>query len=110
MTITVPAGTPSDGASVPRWPFVWYFFDAGMTKAAWTHDYLFRVCPPVVDFRTANRVYKELNAIEGRMNLATQALHYWAVSSPVGHAIWKRYRRESPILYVPDPYGRDLAP
>jgi len=39
--ITVPAGFPTDGASVPRLPFIYWFFGNTAKHAAVLHDFLY---------------------------------------------------------------------
>ncbi len=42
MTITVPAGFPTDGATVPRWPIVYWFFGGRAEEPAAIHDWIYR--------------------------------------------------------------------
>lgn len=63
--IIIPAGFETDLASVPRIPFVFWFWGGRAHRESILHDYLYRIdSKPVVSFWTANKLF--LEAMESR--------------------------------------------
>ena len=58
--VKIPKGFETDLASVPRVPFVYWFWGGKAHREAILHDYLYRLdSDPVVSFKDANKIFLE---------------------------------------------------
>lgn len=66
-TVTVPKGFVTDLASVPRMPFLYFYWGGRAHREAVIHDYLYRTdSVPLATFRQANGVLLEAMASRGK--------------------------------------------
>lgn len=67
IAIEVPIGFETDLSSVPRLPFVYWFWGARAHREGVLHDYLFRIdSEPIVSFMMANRIFLEAQKSRGK--------------------------------------------
>jgi len=65
--IAVPEGFENDLASVPRLPFIFWFWGGRTHREAVIHDYLYRIdSKPVVSFWMANKIFLEAAKLRGK--------------------------------------------
>jgi len=77
--IAVPEGFENDLASVPRLPFMFWFWGGRTHREAVIHDYLYRIdSNPVVSFSIANRVFLEAAKLRGKSWYVRWPM-YWGV-------------------------------
>lgn len=77
-SITVPQGFETDFASVPRLPFMYWFFGGTAHKAAVLHDYLYSVGGTEEDRLYADQVLKAGMLADGQ-NSVSAGVMYFAV-------------------------------
>ena len=77
--IAVPEGFENDLASVPRLPFIFWFWGGRTHREAVIHDYLYRIdSKPVVSFWMANRIFLEAAKLRGKPRYIRWPM-YWGV-------------------------------
>ena len=78
--LTVPAGFPSDGASVPRffWRIVFPPGDTKALRAAFLHDWIYRTHPAGWSREAADTLFRRVLAEDGVPRISA-ALAYWGV-------------------------------
>lgn len=92
--ITIPAGTETDGASVPR--LLWVLFPpfgGDYDQAAVLHDYLYRT-----QFLCMERVVADALLCEAMKALGTGAITRWSIFVGVrlgGWVTYRKYRRQA---------------
>lgn len=87
--ITIPVGFETDGASVPR--FMWIFFPplgGDYDEAAVLHDFLYRT-----QFMCLERVVADAILIEAMLVCGTSALARWSIFVGVRAGGWMTYRK-----------------
>lgn len=89
--VRVPAGFRSDGASVPRffWRYVFPPGDSRALRAAFVHDYLYRVPVPGWDRIAADRIFLALLVADG-MPIRAAVTAYTGVRL-FGTKSWRTY-------------------
>lgn len=88
-TIVIPAGTETDGASVPR--LLWIFFPpfgSDYDEAAVLHDFLYRTA-----FLCLERVVADAILIEAMKVCGTGAVTRWCIFLGVRAGGWWTYRK-----------------
>lgn len=76
--LTIPAGFPSDGASVPRffWRLVFPPGDPSALRAAVIHDYIYRNHPPGWIRKAADDLFRDLLIQDGTPLFRAYAAYY----------------------------------
>lgn len=89
--VRVPAGFKSDGASVPRlfWRCVFPPGDSRALRAAFVHDYLYRVPVPGWNRISADRIFLALLIADG-MPIGSAVTAYIGIRI-FGHKNWRKY-------------------
>lgn len=85
MTFTVPAGTISDFASVPRLPLAYMLFGDRASEASVVHDFLYT--SHLVPRSVADAVLREASAVTGVSWFARQSM--WLGVRLFGWLHWK---------------------
>ena len=89
--ILIPAGFETDLSSVPRIPFVFWFWGGRAHREGVLHDYLFRKdSDPVVSFSMANRVFLEAMKSRGK----PMYVRYPMYSGVVVGGYWSYHKRK----------------
>jgi len=89
--ILIPAGFETDLSSVPRVPFVFWFWGGRAHREGVLHDFLFRKdSDPVVSFSMANRVFLEAMKSRGKPWNVRYPM-YWGVCAG---GYWSYHKRK----------------
>lgn len=91
VTITVPVGFPTDGATVPRWPIVYWLFGNRAEEAAAIHDWLYR--QQTTTRAEADAVFRDAMAVCHPPESAWRRLWMWAGVRAAGWIFWRTNRK-----------------
>ena len=91
--IEIPAGYPTDLASVPRVPGIYWRFGGKAVLPAIVHDWLYEHGEPALSRKAADLVFLEVMADEGDPPWATTRRIMYRAVRIGGARAWRRYRR-----------------